>query len=306
MLRCCRESGVARSRRVIPGAVSATKVTYWSTGPKDAPMTSTGVVYRPEGSPPEGGWPVISYAHGTVGVADQCAPSSSVPLERTATHLGHWLEQGYAVVTTDYVGLGTPGVHPYLDGRSAAHSVVDMVRAARAVDDDLSSAWVAMGQSQGGQATMFTASLPLITRRSWTTAALSPLVSPRTSRIFYRLGGPAFPALPLKGTTVYIANVLDGLRASRPDIDIDSYLTPLGKTILDDVENNMCYTEARTKYGTVTLGQVLTKSLDNPVFMEAARELLTVPTAGIRPPVLHWSGVVGHRCSGTADTEVRG
>ena len=30
--------------RVIPGAVSATKVTYWSTGPKDAPMTSTGVV----------------------------------------------------------------------------------------------------------------------------------------------------------------------------------------------------------------------------------------------------------------------
>ena len=212
--------------RVIPGAVSATKVTYWSTGPKDAPMTSTGVVYRPEGSPPEGGWPVISYAHGTVGVADQCAPSSSVPLERTATHLGHWLEQGYAVVTTDYVGLGTPGVHPYLDGRSAAHSVVDMVRAARAVDDDLSSAWVAMGQSQGGQATMFTASLatdyaPELDYRGAVATGV-----PSNIENLLPLGGPAFPALPLKGTTVYIANVLDGLRASRPDIDIDSYLTP--------------------------------------------------------------------------------
>ena len=277
--------------RVIPGAVSATKVTYWSTGPKDAPMTSSGVVYRPEGTPPEGGWPVISYAHGTVGVADQCAPSTSVPLERTATHLGHWLEQGYAVVTTDYVGLGTPGVHPYLDGRSAAHSVVDMVRAARAVDGDLSSEWVAMGQSQGGQATMFTASLatdyaPELDYRGAVATGV-----PSNIENLLPLGGPAFPALPLKGTTVYIANVLDGLRASWPDIDIDSYLTPLGKTILDDVENNMCYTEARTKYGTVTLGQVLTKSLDNPVFMEAARELLTVPTAGYDRPFFIGQGL---------------
>ena len=216
-------------------------------------MTSTGVVVSPRGISARGWLPVISYAHGTVGVADQCAPSSSVPLERTATHLGHWLEQGYAVVTTDYVGLGTPGVHPYLDGRSAAHSVVDMVRAARAVDDDLSSAWVAMGQSQGGQATMFTASLatdyaPELDYRG----ACRHWCPLETSRIFYRSVVRLFPALPLKGTTVYIANVLDGLRASRPDIDIDSYLTPLGKTILDDVENNMCYTEARTKYGTVT------------------------------------------------------
>ncbi|MCJ0904625.1 lipase family protein [Rhodococcus sp. ARC_M6] len=275
--------------RVLPGAVTATKVTYWSQGPKDSPMMSTGVVYRPVGTPPEGGWPVISYAHGTVGVADQCAPSTS---GRTSIYLGYWLEQGYAVAATDYVGLGTPGVHPYLDGRSAAHSVVDMVRAARAVDGDLSSKWVAMGQSQGGQATMFTASLateyaPELDYRGAVATGV-----PSNIENLVPLGGPAFPALPLKGTTVYIANVLDGLRASRPDIDVDSYLTPLGKTILDDVENNMCYSEASAKYGTVALGQVLSKSLDNPTFMNAARELLTVPTTGYDRPFFLGQGLV--------------
>ncbi|OYD67956.1 lipase family protein [Rhodococcus sp. OK302] len=274
--------------RVLPGAVTATKVTYWSQGPKDAPMMSTGVVYRPVGTPPEGGWPVISYAHGTVGVADQCAPSNS---GRTSIYLGYWLEQGYAVVATDYVGLGTPGVHPYLDGRSAAHSVVDMVRAGRSVDGDLSSKWVAMGQSQGGQATMFTASLateyaPELDYRGAVATGV-----PSNIENLVPLGGPAFPALPLKGTTVYIANVLDGLRASRPDIDVDSYLTPLGKTILDDVENNMCYSEASAKYGTVPLGQVLSKSLNNPTFMNAARELLTVPTSGYDRPFFLGQGL---------------
>ncbi|WP_430332930.1 lipase family protein [Rhodococcus sp. ACT016] len=276
--------------RWLPGIAKASLLTYWSQGPQDAPMLSTGVLYLPEGNAPAGGWPVVSYAHGTVGVADQCAPSSNPPLDRTVRSFGHWLSQGYAVVATDYVGLGTPGVHPYLDGRSAAHSVIDIVRAARSTEPSLSDKWVAMGQSQGGQATMFTARLateyaPELDYRGAVATGV-----PSNIENLLPLGGPAFPKLPLKGTTVYIANVLDGLRAARPDLDVDSYLTPLGKTILDDVEHDLCYSDARTKYADVSIGQLLSRPLDATI-VGAARDILTVPTSGYDRPIFIGQGL---------------
>jgi hypothetical protein len=45
------------------------------------------------------------------------------------------LDRGYVVAATDYPGLGTPEVHPYLVGTSEAHAVLDSVRAARAIPE---------------------------------------------------------------------------------------------------------------------------------------------------------------------------
>lgn len=277
--------------RQVPGAAKSLLVTYWSQGPQDKPMLSTGTVYLPQGTAPVGGWPVVSHAHGTTGVADQCAPSANPPHERSVRAYRHWLDQGYAVVATDYVGLGTPGVHPYLDGRSAAHSVVDMVRAARSVEPTLSSKWVAMGQSQGGQATMFTANLATSYAPELDYRGAVATGVPSNIENLLPLGGPAFPKLPLKGTSVYIANALSGLRAARPDVDVDSYLSPLGRTILDDVENNICYSEAGAKYADVSIGQLLSKSVDTPAFVDAARKILTVPTAGYDRPIFIGQGL---------------
>ena len=50
---------------------------------------------------------------------------------QATTHLQRWIKAGYAVVRTDYDGLGTPGVHQYLVGTSEGRSVLDAVRAAR-------------------------------------------------------------------------------------------------------------------------------------------------------------------------------
>ena len=47
--------------------------------------------------------------------------------------LARWVKAGYAVVRTDYQGLGTPGVHGYLIGKDEGRSVLDIVRAARKV-----------------------------------------------------------------------------------------------------------------------------------------------------------------------------
>jgi hypothetical protein len=70
-----------------------------------------------------------AWAHGTVGIADVCAPSWAGRSEPDITYLNHWLDQGYAVVASDYQGLGTPGGHPYLTTRPEAYSVLDSVRA---------------------------------------------------------------------------------------------------------------------------------------------------------------------------------
>ena len=73
--------------------------------------------------------------------------------------LQRWLKAGYAVVRTDYEGLGTPGEHPYLIGRSEGYSMLDMVRAARKLDKHLGKQVIISGHSQGGQSALFAASL---------------------------------------------------------------------------------------------------------------------------------------------------
>ena len=80
----------------------------------------SGTLYLPKGAPPSGGWPLVAWAHGTLGVADVCAPSWAKHRPRDATYLNRWLEQGFAVVATDYQGLGGPGPHPYLFWRRRA------------------------------------------------------------------------------------------------------------------------------------------------------------------------------------------
>ena len=70
------------------------------------------------------------------------------------------LAQGYVVVATDYPGLGTPGIHPYLIGISEARAVLDSVRAARALPNTgASNRFAVWGHSQGGHAALYTGEL---------------------------------------------------------------------------------------------------------------------------------------------------
>lgn len=147
----------------VPGAETRL-ITYVSDDADGQPIVVSGTVAVPTSSPPEGGWPVISWAHGTTGYADTCAPSVDTTdglahdyLGPVTTMLGTWVARGYAVVQTDYQGLGTPGGHPYTDGTSEAHTVTDIVRAARELDPGIGTKWVVAGHSQGGQAALFTA-----------------------------------------------------------------------------------------------------------------------------------------------------
>ena len=126
---------------------------------------STGTLFLPKGRAPRGGWPVLSWAHGTSGLGDRCAPSVVGPAlpRRDRPYLANWMREGYAIVASDYAGLGTPGLTAYLNGRSEAHNIVDIVKAGRAYARRLSPRsrlarkWVVVGQSQGAGAAIYTA-----------------------------------------------------------------------------------------------------------------------------------------------------
>lgn len=112
----------------------------------------SGVFLVPAGTPPPGGWPVAAIAHGTTGIATDCGPSADPALLGFLPMVRDMTAHGYAVAFTDYEGLGTPGSHPYLEPRTSAIDVIDAVRALRNIAPDVSDRWLAIGNSQGGQA----------------------------------------------------------------------------------------------------------------------------------------------------------
>ena len=141
-----------------PGvAGSVWRVRYRSRSVAGEPVEVTGIVARPDGPAPEGGFPVLSWAHGTTGVADRCAPSNAGANGVPGLQL--LLDAGFVVAATDYEGLGTPGVHPYLVSASEGRSVLDAVRAARGVVEDSSASVVVVGHSQGGHAALAAAEI---------------------------------------------------------------------------------------------------------------------------------------------------
>ena len=130
---------------------------YHSTDVRGRDIAVSGALFIPSGSPPAGGWPVVSWGHGTTGMADRCAPSETANLSYNeyAQEAASFVRAGYAVVASDYPGLGTPGVATYLIGVDDGNAIVDAVIAARHLDPHLSTTWFAVGHSEGGQAVLF-------------------------------------------------------------------------------------------------------------------------------------------------------
>jgi Secretory lipase len=120
----------------------------------------SGVVVAPPGAAPPGGRPVVVWGHGSVGLADRCAPSRGGVMGAFGRDpLGGLLQQGVVVAATDYQGLGTPGLARAVIGLSAGHAVLDAARAARGLDAGASGRVVLDGHSEGGHAVLWAAEL---------------------------------------------------------------------------------------------------------------------------------------------------
>lgn len=124
-----------------------------TTDNEGRPLVVTGVVFVPADDPPEGGWPVVTLGHGSVGINQECAPSLNGNLSGMSPSVLTYLNRGLAVTVADFPGLGSAsGRHRYLDSYAAARSMIDSVRAVRTVYPNVSSRWLAYGISQGGGA----------------------------------------------------------------------------------------------------------------------------------------------------------
>jgi alpha-beta hydrolase superfamily lysophospholipase len=127
---------------------STFRILYHSRSPQGKDVAVSGVVLVPDGEPPAGGWPVIAWAHDFTGSARQCAPSLLKNLNEGPL-LSMYASLGYAVVATDYAGLGTNFPHAAFDTRSNALDLIYSIPAARAALPQLGKKWVVTGYSQG-------------------------------------------------------------------------------------------------------------------------------------------------------------
>ena len=132
------------------------RIAYRSISFDGRPIAVSATVLVPFGVPPEGGWPVIAWAHGTTGIVPKCGPSKLPdPLVRIPG-INRAITERYVIVATDYEGLGVGPAHPYLIGRSEGQSILDSIRAVQAMPEARAGHRSALfGFSQGGHAVLW-------------------------------------------------------------------------------------------------------------------------------------------------------
>lgn len=276
------------------------RFSYSTTNQHGAVAPSTGAVFFPKGKAPADGWPVLAWAHGTVGLADQCTPSMNPRSQRDQDYLNHWLNQGYAIVASDYAGMGTEGLMSYLNGKSTAANVVDSVIAAQDLPavkqggQKLSRNWAVIGQSQGGGAALHVALRA--TKRSQQ-ANLNFLGTVATGAPAYveeivLAGSPTFPPVPLPaGLNTYAMYIVAAFREANPNVDVDSALTDEGKRMVKAAEDS-CYPELSAAVKGTNVARAFSKPLrEVPGLEPALREFMQTPATGYDKPVFLGHGL---------------
>jgi pimeloyl-ACP methyl ester carboxylesterase len=191
---------------------------YHSTSVSGADRATSGFAIVPTAKPPVGARPVYGWAHGTVGLADACAPSHDVRAN-LPPYGGQQLERGAVIVAPDYEGQGTPGTPPYPVSISDAHSLLDAVRAAAQLPDVGTIGRVVLaGHSQGAAAALMAGQVA---------STYAPDV--HVNGVLALAPAPTTPAAvtaglqsPYKGTVMMGAI---GLTTAYPQLDLATFLT---------------------------------------------------------------------------------
>lgn len=145
-----------RIQTVETGTFRAWRVLYHSRSIAGQDIAVSGIVAAPVGTGPSGGRPVVTWGHGTTGLADECAPSMVGTSHPYWFFLSALSSRGWVVAATDYEGLGTPGPHAFLVGESEGRGLLDIARAARQIPAaGAGDRTVVLGHSQGGHAALF-------------------------------------------------------------------------------------------------------------------------------------------------------
>lgn len=217
---------------------SSWNVLYKSTSATGQPMAVSGTVIVPK-TPwiGVGSRPVVSYAVGTRGLGDPCAPSYTLRhgTDYEGLFISAALARGWAVVVSDYQGLGTPGTHTYVVGKAEGHAVLDAARAAQRLSGtglNANSPVGIMGYSQGGGAAGWAAQLqPSYAPELRVKGVAAGGVPADLTAVAGSLDGSPFVALALMASI--------GLDTAYPELDLDRYLNARGRALLQRA-NDVC------------------------------------------------------------------
>lgn len=269
---------------------SAWQVLYLSTTAQGAPTAVSATVIVPTAAY-DGVRPVVAYAAGTQGWGSQCAPSKEIAAGNFDEEfaVNNLLAKGWAVVVTDYPGLGTPGPEEYNVGIPEGYAVLDSLRAATRLPDAGLSASAPMGiegYSQGGGA------------GGWA-AQEHASYAPGLHLEGVAIGGtPAnlqAVASNINGTLffAFLAGSASGFNAAYPSLDLNASLTPAGQAAMAQL-NTMCQLQALATYAGKSI-QDYTVGGVNPISEPAWQAVLNAnDLGGIKPdvPVLETHGLL--------------
>jgi len=165
-----------------------------------------------------------------------CAPSLMKDVEYGSEGLMPMVAAGFAVVATDYAGLGTPGAHQYDNKIPQANDVVYSVPAARAAVPSLGSRWVAVGHSQGGVAVWGVAELEARLKDAGYRGAIS-VAGDMNYESFEAHDAVTFDTI----TNLYWPLTAFGVKASYPSFDVERFLSPIMFQRYEDMTSKGCW-----------------------------------------------------------------
>ena len=255
----------------------------------EAIIPVSGVLYLPEGDAPEGGWPLMAWSHGTVGIADICAPSWNGRQGQDEDYINRFLAEGFAVVASDYQGLGTKGTHPYLATRAAAYSNLDIIRVVTNGEFPVSDRVVLFGQSQGAGAAIASADYGTSYAEEIDIAGVvatgAPYLSPAVVDALERLQQPdRFD--PLLGYTFLGMTLVEQVD---PEFRMRDYITDGAWPIASRVDN-ACYAEIKELVAEAQLTRAKTFSQAPNQPLRQGFALMGYPTLNIDAPIFLGTG----------------
>lgn len=317
------------SQESIPTPVAgaqAWRIAYISSDVSGRKTIVTGLVMAPVGPAPAGGRPIMAWAHGTTGPAENCGPSQVLSpaqglneyflmdgdswTDYGLPNVEAFIQEGYVVVATDYQGLGGGGRHQYAVAATQARDVIDSIRAAGSMKvSGAGHKAIIYGWSQGGGATIAAASLPDYIARHGTASdnivllgfvALAPF-----DTAVLAAGTPADQTgsekLMAELAAQFSDNVFNfthfamnmwGTQAAFPDLSLNDLFTDDGAKAVDRVFSHKCMHAAADTLNYAYSSEyktLLNPQLKNTLAWTAALvRSSVVPVKPVAPVIIYW------------------
>ena len=316
----------------IAGA-QAWRIAYISSDVGNRKTISTALVVAPIGKPPAEGRPVMAWAHGTTGTAQNCGPSQltnpAVPLNEYFLLDGNswsdyglpsveqFIKEGYVVVGTDYQGQGGGGKHQYAVAITQAKDTIDSIRAVGSMKETgAGKKAIIYGWSQGGGTAIAAASMPdYIVQRGTAFDGIDPVgfvalapydvaVTMPGSNLDQAISEKMISQL----TTSFSDNIFNfahfsmslwGTQAAFPHLKLTDLLTDEGAKVVDQIYSNKCLHASvdtlNYAYGSGFKNLLKPQAQNTLAWAQAFLKGSVNPVKPVAPVVVYW---------GTKDTVV--